>query len=76
VTPGQPLDPKAELSQPSLREINLPVLEGIFIAAPDQKRELVALGLEQAAEVETIALRLVVGYEAGPLPCRTGRHGG
>jgi len=42
VTSRQTFDPKAELSQSLLRESNLPMLEGIFIAAADQERELIA----------------------------------
>ncbi len=35
VTARQPLDPEAELAQPFFREIDLPVLKWIFIAAAD-----------------------------------------
>ena len=51
-------DPKAEFSQPFLCEVYLPVFKGIFVA-----RELIAISGEQAAEVEPIALRLVIGHE-------------
>src|SRR6516165_12789176 len=64
VTAGQPLDLEAELAQPFLREIDLPVLKGIFIAAAHPERELTAISLEEAAEVEPIALRFVIGHEA------------
>jgi hypothetical protein len=47
-----------------LREIDLPVLKGISITAAHEERELTAIGLEEAAEVEPIALRFVVGDEA------------
>ena len=63
MTAGQPLDPKAEFSQPFLREVYLPVFKGIFVAAAHQERELIAISGEQAAEVEPIALRLVIGHE-------------
>ena len=69
MTAGQALDLEAELAQPSFREIDLPVLERILIAAADQKRELIAISLEEAAEVEPVALRFVVGKE-------TALHGG
>src|SRR5215467_6582526 len=65
MTAGQPLDPEAELAQPLLRKINLAVLKGIFVAAADKEREPIAISLVEAPEVELIALRLVVGYEAG-----------
>src|SRR5215471_19093998 len=64
VTAGQALDLEAELAQPFFREVDLPVLERILIAAADQERELIAISLEEAAEVEPIALRLVIGHEA------------
>src|SRR5262245_37971753 len=64
VTAGQPHYLKAELAQPFFREVDLPVLKPIFIAAADQERELIAISLEEAAEVEPIALRLVIGHEA------------
>src|SRR6266446_2615438 len=64
VTAGQPLDLEAELAQPFFREVDLTVLKRIFIAAADQERELIAISLEEAAEVEPIALRLVIGHEA------------
>ena len=64
VTAGQPLDLEAELAQPFLREIDLPVLKGIFIAAAHQERELTAVSLKELAEVEPVALRFVVGDEA------------
>ena len=63
MTAGQPLDPKAEFSQPFLREVYLPVLKWIFVAAAHQERELIPISLEKAAEVEPFALRLVVGHE-------------
>ena len=64
VTAGQPLDLEAGLTKPRFREVDLPVLKGIFIAAAHQERELVAICLEEAAKVEPIALRLVIGHEA------------
>src|SRR5262249_30147926 len=63
-TAGKPLDLRPKLPQPFLREIDLPVLKGIFIAAAHLERELTAISLEEAAEVEPIALRFVIGHEA------------
>ena len=60
VTAGQPLDLEAELAQPLFREVDLPVLKRIFIAAADQERELIAISLEEAAEVEPIELAPLV----------------
>ena len=64
MTAGQPLYLEAKLAQPFFREVDLPVLKPIFIAAADQERELIAISLEEAAEVEPIALRIVIGHEA------------
>jgi len=64
VTAGQPLDLEAELAQPYLGEVDLAMFEGIFVAAADQERELVSISVEEGAEVEPIALRLVIGREA------------
>jgi hypothetical protein len=64
VTAGQPLDLEVELAQPFLREVNLPVFKGIFIAAAHQERELTAVSLEEPAEVEPIALLFVISHEA------------
>ena len=50
--PGQTLDPKAEFSQSFLREIDLPVFKGIFVAAAHQERELIAISLVEVTEVE------------------------
>jgi hypothetical protein len=61
VTAGQPLDLEAELAQSLAREVDLPVLKGIFVAATHQEREAAAVSVEEAAEVEPIALRLVIG---------------
>jgi len=61
VTAGQPLDLEAELTEPFLREVNLAVLKGIFIATAHEEREPTAISLEEAAEVEPVALRFVVG---------------
>jgi hypothetical protein len=63
VTAGQPLDPKAE-SQSFVREIDLPMLKGIFATAADEERELVSINPEEAAKVEPIALRFAIGNEA------------
>ncbi len=64
MTAGQPLEPKAEFSQPFPCELELPVFKGIFVAAAYQERDLIAIDLEKAAEVEPIALRLVISHEA------------
>src|SRR5262249_6870135 len=68
VTAGQPLDLEAELAQPFFGEVDLPMLERIFIAAADKERELVAVSLEEGAEVEPIALSFVIGHEARRCP--------
>ena len=64
MTAGQSLDLEAERAQSFFREVNLPVFKGIFVAATDQEGELIAVKLEETAEVEPIALRLVIGCEA------------
>jgi len=43
VTAGQPLNLEAEVAQSFLREIDLPVFKGIFVAAAHQERELIAI---------------------------------
>jgi hypothetical protein len=65
VTAGQPLDPKTEFSQSFVREIDLPMLKGIFATAADEERELVSINPEEAAKVEPIALCFVIGNETG-----------
>jgi hypothetical protein len=64
VTAGQPLNLEAEVAQSFLREINLLVFKGIFVAAAHQERELIAIRLEEVTEVKPIALRFVIGHEA------------
>ena len=64
VPTGQTLDLEAELPQPFLREIDLLALKGIFVAAAHEDRELTAIGLVKVAEVQPVALRLVIDYEA------------
>ena len=64
MTAGQTLDPEAELAQPFLRKVDLPVLKGIFFAAAHQERELIPISFEEATEVEPIALRFMIGHEA------------
>jgi hypothetical protein len=76
VTAGQPLDLEAELAQSFLREADLPVFKGIFVAAAHQERELFAISLEEVTEVEPIALRFVISHEALPRRGRTGHRGG
>jgi len=69
VTAGQPLDTNTELSQSFLREVNLAVFEGIFVATAHQERELTAIGLKEATQVEPITFSLVILYE----PCCSGK---
>jgi len=64
VTAGQPLDLEAQLTQPFLREIDLPMFKGIFVAAADKERELISISLKETAEIEPIALRFVICVEA------------
>src|SRR5215813_9988799 len=64
VAAGQPLDPEAERAQSFLREIDLPVFKGVFVTAAHEKREPIAVRLEEAAEIEAIALRFVISDEA------------
>jgi hypothetical protein len=40
------------------------VFKRIFIAAAHQERELIAISLEEAAEIEPVALRLVISDKA------------
>jgi hypothetical protein len=56
VTAAQPLDLEPELAQPFLREVDLPVLKGIFIAAAHQERELASVSLEEVTEVEPMVV--------------------
>jgi hypothetical protein len=46
-----------------LRKVDLPMFKGIFVAAAHQEWELTAISLKEAAEVEPIALRFVIGHE-------------
>ena len=64
MTAGQTLDLEAELAQPFLRKVDLPVFKWIFDAAAYKERELTAIRREEAAEVEPVALRFVIGHEA------------
>src|SRR5215469_8070412 len=52
VTAGQPLNLEAEVAQSFLREIDLPVFKGIFVAAAHQERELIGIRLEKVTEVK------------------------
>src|SRR5512146_2313274 len=61
---GQPLDLQAELAQSLLREVDLPMFKGIFVAAAHQERKLIAISPDGVAEVEPIALRFVISDEA------------
>jgi hypothetical protein len=65
VATGQPLDLEAEFAQAFLRKVNLPMFKRVLVAAADQKRELIAISLEDATEVEPIPLRFVIRREAG-----------
>jgi hypothetical protein len=65
VSTGQTLDLEAELAQPFLREVDLPALKGIFVAAAYEDRELTAIGPVKAAEIQPVALRLVIDHEPG-----------
>ena len=64
VTAGQTLDSKAEFSQSFLRQIDLAVFEGIFVAATYQERELITIRFKETAEVEPLSLGFVVHHEA------------
>lgn len=57
VATRQPLDSDAELAQSILREVDLSMLEGIFVTAADQERKLIAICLEEVTEVQAFALR-------------------
>jgi len=48
-----------------LRESKLPMLEGIFVAAAYQERELIAISLEEVTEVEPVSLHFLISHEAG-----------
>jgi hypothetical protein len=64
MTTGQALNLEAEVAQSFLREIDLPVFKGIFVAAAHQERELIAIRLEEVTEVKPVALRFVISHEA------------
>ena len=64
VTAGQAFNLEAQLAQPFLRKVDLPVFKGILVAAAYKERELTAVSLEEAAEVEAVALRFVISHEA------------
>ena len=64
VATWQPLDREPKLAKSFLREVDLLVFEGIFVAAAHQERKLVAISLEEVAEVESVALRSVISLEA------------
>ena len=61
---GQTLDLKAEFTQPFMRELDLSVFKGIFVAAAHQKRELMVISSEELTEVESVTLRFVISHEA------------
>jgi len=48
-----------------LRKVDLPVFKGILVAAANKERELSPISREEAPEVEPLALRFVIGCEAG-----------
>jgi hypothetical protein len=58
VPAGQPFNLEAELAQSFLREVDLPAFKRIFVAPAHQERELIAISLEEVAEVEPITLPL------------------
>ena len=62
---GQLLDPEAECAQAFLCKFDLPAFKGIFLAAADQERKLIAISLEELAEIEPVALCIVVSRETG-----------
>ena len=41
------------------------MLKGILVAAADKEWELIAIRVEEVAEVETVALRSLIGRETG-----------
>src|SRR5215469_6610732 len=65
VSTGQTLDLETELTQSFVREVDLPVLKGVFVAATHEERELPTIRLEQATKVEPVGLRPVIDREAG-----------
>jgi hypothetical protein len=65
VTARQPLDLEPEFAEPFLREVDLPVFKGIFVAPAYQEREPIAISLEEVTEVEPVSLRFVISHEAG-----------
>jgi hypothetical protein len=64
MTAWQPFDLETELAQSFLCEVDLQVFKGIFFAAAHQEWELLAIGREEVAEIEAIALRFVISHEA------------
>ena len=64
VTAWQTLDLEPDVAQPFLCEVDLPVFKGILLAAAYKERELTSVRLEEAAEVEPVALRRMIGHEA------------
>jgi hypothetical protein len=78
VTAGQSLDLEAELAQPFLSEVDLPVFKGIFVAAADKEPELWADSLPSpgvlhnwhSAQIETLHAQL---SKIGARVCQTAR---
>src|SRR5579862_8874485 len=68
VTAGQARDPEAEVAQAFPGEVDLAVFKWILVAPAYEEWKLIAVSLIDAAEIEPIALRLVIGHEA----CRGG----
>jgi hypothetical protein len=62
---GQPFDLEAEFDQSFLCEVDLSGFKWIFLAAAHQERELIAISLEELAEIEPVALCIVVSRETG-----------
>jgi hypothetical protein len=61
---GQMLDLEAEFAETFMRELDLSVFKGIFIAAAHQKRELMVKSSKELTEVEAVTLRFVISHEA------------
>jgi hypothetical protein len=58
------LDLEAEFAQPFMREFDLSVFKGIFVAAAHEERELIPVSLEEVTEIEPVALRFVMATKA------------
>jgi hypothetical protein len=63
VTTPQSFDFETKLAQSFLREVDLPVFKGIFVAAAHKEREVASISLEEIREVEPNALRYVISHK-------------